>query len=137
MDYMDGERITVTLEQGQDVVQGLARFAQAEGLSRARFVAEGTLAYAVLGSFDWQFEREQGISVDGRIEAMSIAGWVHCDGADCSVNCHASLVDRGGRSLGGPLLEGYVHGRMPVVLTGLSSRKDVRSASQAGAHSRP
>lgn len=142
MDFMEDERMTVTLEQGQDLVQGLVRFAQAEGLARARFVAEGALAYAVLGSFDWRVEREQEIPVDGRIEAMSIVGWVHCDGTECAVDAHASLVDRSGQSLGGPLLEAYVHGRMPVVLTGLASRPggtSLRSGDpgrDAGTHTR-
>lgn len=132
MDFMEDEQLRVTLEQGQDVVQGLVRFAREEGLSRARFVAEGELAFAVLGSFDWRFEREQGISVDGHIEALSIVGWVHCEGAECTVDAHANLVDRGGQNLGGPLLEGYVHGRMPVVLTGLSSQAAAGSLGRTG-----
>jgi predicted DNA-binding protein with PD1-like motif len=115
---LENEKSWVIVFETQDeVMTGLLSFAVAQSVSAAHFTAIGAFSRAVLGYFDWKIKEYSRITVDEQVEVVTLMGDVVLQGQKPKVHAHATLAKRGGVTVGGHLLEGFVRPTLEVVLT--------------------
>jgi predicted DNA-binding protein with PD1-like motif len=119
----------VVLDEGDEAVAALARFAKEQRLDAAQITAIGAFSGAVLGYFDWEKKDYKRISVPEQVEVVSLVGDVALDPkGEPALHAHAVLGRSDGAALGGHLLEGRVRPTLEVVINEspahLRKRKD-------------
>ncbi len=121
----------LVLETGEEVMDGLSRFAREEGLAAAHFTAIGALSRVTLGYFQWSSRSYSRIEIGEQVEVLSLIGDVALDGDAPRVHAHVVVGKADGSAHGGHLLGGRVRPTLEVVLTqppaDLRRRHDPRS----------
>jgi uncharacterized protein len=103
---------------GDELAEGLLRFAKAQNLSAASFKAVGALSSVRLGWFSWETKRyEPSVTVDEQVELLSLIGDVALKDGEPAVHAHAVIGKRDGTAHGGHLLKAYIRPTCEVVLT--------------------
>jgi predicted DNA-binding protein with PD1-like motif len=89
----EGKQRTFALifDSGDEVVDGLKRFAHATTATAAEFIALGALSDIVLGYFDWQRKDYRRIAIDEQVEVVSLVGNFAL-GEDGSPTVHPHIV---------------------------------------------
>lgn len=107
----------VVLDVGEEVADGLLRFARGEGIEGASFTAIGALSDVVLGWWDRETKDYRRIPVEEQVEVLTLAGNV-ARAPDGGVRVHAHLVvgRANGSAHGGHLLEAHVRPTLEVVV---------------------
>jgi predicted DNA-binding protein with PD1-like motif len=114
----DGERrFAVVFETGEEVVGGLTRFAQEQGLRASSFTAIGAFREAVLGYFDWEKKDYDRIPVKDQVEVLALVGDIALQDGKPRLHAHVVLGRRDGSACGGHLLEARVRPTLEVILT--------------------
>ena len=123
----------VILETGDEAIAFLQQFAEAEGITAARFSAIGAFSNAVLAYFDWDRKDYQQIRVDEQVEVASLNGDVAVapDGKP-AIHVHAVLGRRDGTALAGHLTKGHVRPTLEVILTELPAHLRKRHDPESG-----
>lgn len=122
----------VIFETGDEAVEGLTRFAQAQHIGAAQLTGLGAFSDVVLGFFDWQTKSYRRIPLSEQLEVLSLIGDVAL-GPDGKAALHPHIVcgRSDGSAVGGHLLEGHVRPTLEVILTEspahLRRRKDPES----------
>jgi predicted DNA-binding protein with PD1-like motif len=99
----------VVLDEGEEVVEGLLRFAEDQQVTASGLTAIGAFRRAVLGYFDWEKRDYLHIPVDEQVEVVSVVGNLALGArGERRVHAHAVLANRSARAFGGHLLEGVV-----------------------------
>lgn len=114
----DGRRTYVlALDEGEEVVETLTRFASANALTAARFTAIGALSRVKVGFWRPEAQTYKEIPIDDQVEVLALTGFV-TRGADADVKLHAHVVvgTSEGLARGGHLLEARVRPTLEVVL---------------------
>ena len=113
----DGRTFALVFERGEEVADGLLRFAREHELRAARFTALGALQNVVLGYWDPAIKDYRRISIQEQVEVLSLVGNVAL-GSDGSPRVHAHIVvgKSDGSAHGGHLLEGHVFPTLEVVI---------------------
>lgn len=79
-------------ETGDELAEGLLRFAEDKGLSAASFTAVGALSSARLGWFSWETKQyEPSVTVDEQVELLSLIGDIALRGGEPVVHAHAVI----------------------------------------------
>jgi uncharacterized protein len=104
-------------DTGEEAVAGMLEFAEKESITAAHFSAIGAFSRAVLGYFDWQTKQYARIPVDEQAEVVTLLGDIAIGDGKPKLHAHAALAKRGGVTVGGHLMEGYVRPTLEVVLT--------------------
>jgi predicted DNA-binding protein with PD1-like motif len=113
-----GENRTFVLvfDTGDEVVEGLTRFAESEHLASSHFTGIGAFRDAVIGYFDWEKKDYLRIPVREQVEVLSLAGDITLDQDHPKVHAHVVLGSRDGNARGGHLLEGHVRPTLELVV---------------------
>lgn len=64
----------LAFEPGEEVLQGITRFAAAEGLNAAEVTGLGAFSSATLGYFDLEKKDYEEIPVEEQVEALTLVG---------------------------------------------------------------
>jgi predicted DNA-binding protein with PD1-like motif len=109
--------IAIVFDTGDEVIDGLQRFAAEQGLDASRFTAIGAFEDAELGYFDPEARAYSRIPVDEQVEVLALVGDIALDGEEPKVHAHVVLGRRDGSTCGGHLLSAHVRPTLEVMLT--------------------
>jgi predicted DNA-binding protein with PD1-like motif len=112
-----GETHVLVFEKGDEVMEGLTRFASERGLSAAHFTAIGAFSDVTLGFLDPETKEYEPIVVQEQVEALSLVGDVSLEDGKPRIHAHVVVGKRDGSAHGGHLLEAHVWPTLEVVLT--------------------
>jgi uncharacterized protein len=107
----------LVFETGEEVIDGLTRFARDQELTAGQFTAIGALSRVTLGYFDWSRRDYTRVEVSEQVEVLSLLGDVAVDGDAPKVHAHVVVGKRDGSAHGGHLLAGWVRPTLEVILT--------------------
>lgn len=105
-------------ETGDELAEGLLRFAEDQRLSAASFTAVGALSSVRLGWFSWETKQyEPSVTVDEQVELLSLIGDIALRGGEPVVHAHAVIGKKDGTAHGGHLLRALIRPTCELVLT--------------------
>jgi predicted DNA-binding protein with PD1-like motif len=108
----------LVLQTGDELAEGLLRFAQEQKLSAASFKAIGALSSVRLGWLSWERKRyEPSVTLDEQVELVSLIGDVALQDGEPVVHAHVVIGKKDGTAHGGHLLQAHVRPTCEVVLT--------------------
>jgi uncharacterized protein len=110
----------VTLEPGDEVMEGLSSFAVQENIDVASFTAIGGLEAASLGFYNVQTKGFDDVKLDPeQVEVLSLMGEITFEEGNPWVHAHVVVGRRNGTTSGGHLLRGIVRPILIVTLNEL------------------
>jgi predicted DNA-binding protein with PD1-like motif len=114
-----GQRtFALVLDTGDEAMEAVRRFAEAERIAAAQITGIGAFESAVLRSFDWQAKDYRDIPVDEQVEVASLIGDIgESDRGEPEVHIHLVLGRRDGSALAGPFKSGRVRPTLELVVT--------------------
>ena len=114
----DGLRTyAVVFDKGDEVMEGLKRFAASERVSAAQVTAIGAFETAELAFYLWETKEYENIPVAEQTEVLSLLGDIGIDTEDRpALHLHAVLGHRDGRATGGHMVKGVVRPTLEVVV---------------------
>jgi predicted DNA-binding protein with PD1-like motif len=113
-----GRRVfAVVFDKGDEVTQGLARFAEQERLGASQITAIGAFSGATLGYFDRDAKDYLRIPVREQVEVLSLLGDIVDDAGEPTLHAHLVVGRRDGTTMGGHLLEAHVWPTLEVIVT--------------------
>jgi predicted DNA-binding protein with PD1-like motif len=128
-----GERtFVVVFDKGEEVLEGLTRFASRERLRASQVTAIGALHDVVLGYFDPATRDYRRIPITEQVEVLSLLGVITLDGEKRRVHGHIVVGLADGAARGGHLLEGHVWPTLEVVVEELPRHLQRRTDPETG-----
>lgn len=108
----------LVFQTGDELSEGLLRFAKEKKLSAASFKAVGALSSVRLGWYSWDSKKyEPSVTLDEQVELLSLIGDVAQKDGEPVVHAHAVIGRKDGTAHGGHLLEARIRPTCEVVLT--------------------
>jgi predicted DNA-binding protein with PD1-like motif len=105
-------------DTGDEIIEGLSRFAAEQGLAGSSFTAIGALSRARLAWFDWESKKYQtAVDLDEQVELLSLIGDVAVKDGKPTVHAHVVVGRRDGSAHGGHLVEARVRPTCELILT--------------------
>jgi uncharacterized protein len=122
----------VVLETGEEVMECLQRFVNAERIAAAQITAIGAFSDLTLLYFDWEKKEYTRIPVPEQVEVASLIGDVAlAPSGDPSLHVHLVVGKRDGTAMAGHLAEARVRPTLEIIITEspahLVKRKDPES----------
>ena len=123
----------LVFDAGDEAFSLLSDWVREQGIGAARLTAIGAFESAVLGWFSWEAKEYERIPVEEQVEVLSLVGDVALspDGEPV-LHAHAVLGRRGGATVGGHFLEGYVRPTLEVVLDEAPAHLRKREDAETG-----
>jgi uncharacterized protein len=107
----------LVFETGDELAEGLRRFASERKLAGSSFKAIGALSSVKLGWFNWNTKKYQpSVVLDEQIELLSLIGDVALQDGKPQVHAHVVVGKSDGTAHGGHLLEAHVRPTCEVIL---------------------
>jgi predicted DNA-binding protein with PD1-like motif len=106
----------VIFDTGDEVVAGLTRFAERQGLSASQLSAIGAFSEVRLGYFDFEIRDYREIPVNEQVEVLSLVGDIALKDGHPQLHAHVVLGKSDGTAHGGHLLSAKVRPTLEVVL---------------------
>lgn len=108
----------VIFETGDEIAEGLKKFAKENHLGGSSFKAIGALSFAKLGWFNWETKQYEPASVlNEQVELLSLIGDIALKDDEPQVHAHCVVGRRDGTAHGGHLLEAHVRPTCELILT--------------------
>jgi predicted DNA-binding protein with PD1-like motif len=108
----------VIFETGDEIAEGLKRFAIEQKLAGSSFKAIGALSSVKLGWFNWETKKYQtSVDLAEQVELLSLIGDIALKDGEPQVHAHVVVAKSDGTALGGHLQEAHVRPTCEVVLT--------------------
>src|SRR4051812_23229500 len=108
----------VVFDSGDEVVEGLKRFAREKKLSASAFTAIGAFSDCVLGYFNFEKRDYKRIPIAEQVEVLSLIGDVTLDdGDEPKLHAHVVLGKSDGTAHGGHLVQAHVKPTLEVIVT--------------------
>jgi len=107
----------VVCDPGDEAVDTLTQFAQAEDLEAAQITGVGAFEHAIVGWFDRAAKDYRRIRVDQQCEVLSLLGDIAEGPEGPILHMHTVLGLSDGTTRGGHLLEGKVFPTLEVIVT--------------------
>ena len=105
-------------DTGDEIIEGLNRFAVEQSLAGSSFTAIGALSRVKLAWFDWETKKyETAVDLDEQVELLSLIGDVAVKDGKPAVHAHVVVGRRDGSAHGGHLVEAWVRPTCELVLT--------------------
>jgi predicted DNA-binding protein with PD1-like motif len=105
-------------DTGDEIIEGLNRFAVEQCLAGSSFTAIGALSRVKLAWFDWETKKyETAVDLDEQVELLSLIGDVAVKDGKPAVHAHVVVGRRDGSAHGGHLVEARVRPTCELVLT--------------------
>ncbi len=107
----------LVFETGDELAEGLLRFAKEQKLSAASFKAVGALSSVRLGWLSWESKRyEPSVTLDEQVELLTLIGDVALKDGEPVVHAHAVVGKKDGTAHGGHLLKARIRPTCEVFL---------------------
>ena len=107
----------VVFDKGDEVMEGLSRFARGEQVFAAQVTAIGAFETAELAFYLWETKEYEKIPVGTQTEVLSLLGDIGIDTENRpALHLHAVLGHRDGRTVGGHMVRGIVRPTLEVVV---------------------
>jgi len=108
----------LVFDKGDEVVDGLQKFARQHNLDAASFTGIGAFSSATLGYFDRKRMDYTKIPIDEQVEVLTLAGNITFDTDKRQPKIHAHVIvgQADGSTLGGHVLEAHVWPTLELVL---------------------
>jgi predicted DNA-binding protein with PD1-like motif len=104
-------------QTGDELANGLSKFAEEQKLSAASFKAVGARSCVRLAWFSWESKKyEPSVTLDEQVELLALIGDFALKEAKPAVHAHAVIGKRDGTAHGGHLLEAPIRPACEVVL---------------------
>jgi predicted DNA-binding protein with PD1-like motif len=103
-------------ERGDEVVAGLTRLAEEQGLGASHFTAIGAFSRVTLGYFDRERREYLRIPVAEQVEVLSLVGDIARKDGRPQLHAHVVIGKRDGTAHGGHLLDAEVWPTLEVIL---------------------
>lgn len=107
----------VVFDEGDEVVDGLLRFAREHHVTGAGLTAIGAVSDITWGYFDWTRKDYSRRSLREQVEVVTLAGNIGVQGEEPKLHAHVVVARSDGTALGGHLLEAHVRPTLEVVVT--------------------
>ena len=108
----------LVFQTGDELAEGLQRFAKENKLTAPSFKAVGALSSVRLAWFNWETKQyETSVMLDEQVELVSLIGDVALKDGEPAVHAHAVIGKKDGSSHGGHLLRAVARPTCEVVLT--------------------
>ena len=107
----------IIFDAGDEVMNGLSKFADEKRLSAGSFKAIGAFARVTLGFFNLEKEDYDKIEINEQVEVVSLVGDVSLKDDEPKVHAHVVVAKADGTTHGGHLLKAVVRPTLEVVLT--------------------
>lgn len=107
----------VVFDTGEEVTEGLLRFAREHDLSAARLSALGAFERATLAFFDVNDNDYKEIPVDEQVEVITLTGNIARHEGAPKLHAHVVVGLRDGTTRGGHLMEAVARPTLEVMLT--------------------
>ena len=127
----DGQLKTYALifDKGDEVMEGLKKFAQENQLNASQFTAIGAFDDTLLGFFDYSIKDYKKIPIPEQVEVLTLVGDITLDPeGGIQVHAHVVVGKSDGTAHGGHVLSARVHPTLELILTEspgyLTRRKD-------------
>src|SRR5580704_15823758 len=118
---------------GDELAEGLSKFAEQQRLSAASFKAVGALSSVRLGWYSWESKNyEPSVTLNEQVELLSLIGDVALRDGKPIVHAHAVIGKKDGTAHGGHLLEAHIRPTCEVVLTESPSHLQKHIDPQSG-----
>jgi len=105
-------------ETGDELAEGLKRFATEQKLAGSSFKAIGAFSAAKLGWFNWETKRyETSVDLQEQVELLSMIGDIALQNGKPQVHAHVVIGRRDGTAHGGHLQAATVRPTCEVILT--------------------
>ena len=133
-----GERtFAITFDAGEELIEGMRRFAREEELAASEFRAIGAFAEATVAYFDWDQKEYRGIPIGDQVELLSLIGHVTLPHADeeaeeRNLHVHVVLGRADGSAVGGHLQRAVVRPTCEIVLNELPAYLARRTDPESG-----
>lgn len=105
------------LDNGDEVVSCIERFAAEQRLTASRLTAIGALRDVTLGYFDWERKEYHPHRYAEQLEVLSLVGDIAMDGDQPKLHAHAVLGRGDCTTLGGHLLRATVRPTLEILVT--------------------
>ena len=106
----------LVFDPGEEVIEGLEKFARQQGLTAARFTAIGAFQDAVLGFYERERKDYHRIPLEEQAEVLALTGNIIGFQGPPKVHAHVVLGKRDCTAHGGHLLEAHVRPTLEVML---------------------
>ena len=106
----------VVLETGDEFIESLSSFAEANGLTAASFTGIGALRKVVLGYFEWDRKEYKRIPIEEQVEVLALTGDVSLDKGRPKLHAHVVLGKPDGSAWGGHVMEAHVRPTLELVV---------------------
>lgn len=128
-----GRGFVIRLEQGDDILKSLKRFADAKKVQAAFFEGIGSLYRAKLGHYDFQDTKTYKYETfDEDLEILTLSGNISTMNEKALPHAHATLGRRDFSVLGGHLEEGSLANMAEVNLTIVPGKLEKAKDSKVG-----
>ena len=118
LDDTNGTRtFAIVFGKGDEVVEGLTRFAREQRVTGAGLTAIGAVSDVTWGYFDWEKKDYRRTSLDEQVEVVTLAGNIALKDGRPKVHAHIVVARENGNAVGGHLLEAHVRPTLEVVVT--------------------
>lgn len=108
----------VIFETGDELTDGLNRFATEHNLAGSSFKAIGAFSRVKLAWLDWETKKYRpSVVLDEQVELVSLIGDVALNQGKPQVHAHVIVARQDGTAHGGHLLEALVRPTCEVILT--------------------
>lgn len=106
----------LVFDKGDEVIAGLQRFAEQEGLDSAHFTAIGAFRSVALQYFNAETSAYDDIPVEEQVEVLALNGNVALDRDGIKIHAHVVVGLRDGATRGGHLKEAHVFPTLEVIV---------------------
>jgi len=106
----------VVFDTGDEVMEGLRRFAGEQQISGASLTAIGALQSVTLGYFEIERRDYKRIRMDEQVEVLTLAGNIALSGNERKIHAHLVVGRADGTAHGGHLMEARVRPTLEVIV---------------------
>jgi predicted DNA-binding protein with PD1-like motif len=128
----DLRTFAIVFDIGDEVTDGLTRFAREQRITGASLTAIGALSDVTLGYFDWNDKRYHRTPLREQVEVVSLVGNIALGDDAPKLHAHIVVGRRDGTAYGGHLLDGHVRPTLEVVLVETPAHLRRRMDDQTG-----
>lgn len=107
----------VVFDTGDEISEGLLKFAEENGVRGAHFTAIGAFQDVTLAYFDMEKKEYEEIPVREQVEVLTLAGNIGTHDGETKLHAHVVVGKRDGTTRGGHLMKAHVRPTLEVVVT--------------------
>jgi len=118
------ETFLLRLDRGEEIIDCLRRFAQAEDVTLAHVSALGAADAFTVGVYDVAAQKYHSFSFEGPYEITSLTGTINTMDGEFYTHLHMTAATMGGQTVGGHLNRARISATCEMVITRIPGRVD-------------